>query len=284
MQNGNLVSGPACIDGLYYFCSNTCGFDSIIQILSASAMDNPKYVTFIQTSKDEVLQFVKCFVESGPSAMIYKKRIILLKHLFESNMLVNYDQCRKLTSYTIDLYECLSIIWKKCFNSEPSGWYTYQCPKCDEYTISAIIVEVNHKIILENGFSALQEAFDKHNDWKKKLCINNCSNYCQTKLCTFNTQVFIELDVRPNIESSNGICGKLCDFPIYLDFDNHQYQLAGVIARLPGHYVSYCRRINNRWDLCNDLKSKITYVRPNILVEPHGVPTKVNTFKTYSIL
>lgn len=61
------------------------------------------------------------------------------------------------------------------------------------------------------------------------------------------------------------------DFPSQLNLKGVQYRLAGVVARLPGHYVAYCRRVNNRWELCNDTKSGIIHSGPNTIIEPHGV-------------
>ena len=31
------------------------------------------------------------------------------------------------------------------------------------------------------------------------------------------------------------------------------YNLVGLIAQTPGHYVAYKRRLNNKWDYCNDM-------------------------------
>ena len=33
--------------------------------------------------------------------------------------------------------------------------------------------------------------------------------------------------------------------------------MAGVVVQLTGHYVSYCRRIDNTWELCNDMSTKV---------------------------
>ncbi|XP_044591374.1 uncharacterized protein LOC123269605 [Cotesia glomerata] len=75
-------------------------------------------------------------------------------------------------------------------------------------------------------------------------------------------------DVRADVNSVNSIPGKLSDFPIDINLGSHQYRLSGVIVLEPGHFIPYCRRINNRWDKCNDLNTKVISVRSHTLVLP----------------
>ncbi|XP_053593977.1 uncharacterized protein LOC106694172 isoform X2 [Microplitis demolitor] len=239
LKNGNYVRNPVNIRGSYYFATNTCGFDSIIQILSSSAMDNPQYMAFIDESKNKVLKFVKFFDENELSATTNKNRIVLLEDLFSHKIK------KMLNSNQIDLYDCVSTIYKQCFNDVPSGWLTHTCPNCHIYTSPIIILQVNHYIIRKNGYHVLQEVLN--NEWTQKL------------------------DVRANVEASHSIPGQLVDFPINLNLGDDQYQLSGVIAMLPGHFISYCRRINNRWDKCDGLKQKIECVKSHTSIEPQGV-------------
>ncbi|XP_057323644.1 uncharacterized protein LOC130666547 [Microplitis mediator] len=226
-------------------------------------MDNPQYMAFIDESKNKVLKFVKFFVENELSATTYKNRIVLLEDLFSHKIK------EMIKSNQIDLYDCVSTIYKQCFNDVPSGWLTHTCPNCHIYTSPIIILQVNHDIIRKNGYHALQEGLN--NEWTQKLCIKTCSSYCNTRLNIYNTQIFIELDVRANVEASHSIPGRLVDFPINLNLSDDQYQLSGVIAMLPGHFISYCRRINNRWDKCDGLQQKIECVKSHTSIEPQAV-------------
>jgi hypothetical protein len=110
LQNGNVINTPVRIDGSHYLAYNTCGFDSIVQILSASAMDDPKYMDVIQESTNATLQFVLNFVKNGPRAAVYKDRVVHLKNTFPSNISGNYSQCGKLTSHSINLFDNLNAI------------------------------------------------------------------------------------------------------------------------------------------------------------------------------
>lgn len=216
LSNGNRITNPAIISGLEYFASNTCGFDSIVQILSASALDDPAYMTYIQTSENRVLQFVTFFIVNKASAATYKQRIILLKEVYTDYIVKQ----KNLKSYRIDLFTCLTTIYKIGFDLLPSGSYSHSYPTCGMYTSPVIFLQLtNEKIIVENGFGALEEALKY--EWQETLCIKRCNNYCRRKLNLFFAQVFIELDVRKNLESITAVKGKLSDFPVKLNLGNN---------------------------------------------------------------
>ncbi|KAH0546563.1 hypothetical protein KQX54_011539 [Cotesia glomerata] len=245
----------------HYLC-----FDSIIQILSSSAMDDPKYMNFIQQSTNKVLQFVKDFTQKPLTCSTYQNRINLLKDLLKNKIEKN------LGLNQINLYDSVTCKHSKCFASVPSGYVTYICPNCHVYEKPKIILLSDHEVIGRNGYGALEEAL--HDNWQQKLCYNNsvsCSSYCNAKLNIYNTQIFIDLDVRADVNSVNSIPGKLSDFPIDINLGSHQYRLSGVIVLEPGHFIPYCRRINNRWDKCNDLNTKVISVRSHTLVLPLGI-------------
>lgn len=266
LLNGSSVKITISVKGSQYFAINTCGFDSIIQILSSSAMDDPKYMNFIQQSTNKVLQFVKDFTQKPLTSTTYQNRIILLKDLFKNKIENN------LGLNQINLYDSVTCIYYKCFASVPSGYVTYICPNCRVYEKPKVILLIDHEVIRRNGYGALEEA--SHDDWQQKLCYNNsesCSSYCNAKLNIYNTQIFIDLDVRADVNSANPIPGKLSDFPININLGSNQYRLSGVIASEPGHFIPYCRRINNRWDKCNDLNTKVISVRSHTVVLPLGI-------------
>jgi len=41
----------------------------------------------------------------------------------------------------------------------------------------------------------------------------------------------------------------------------YSYILYGAIAYVPGHYVSYTRRIGGQWEVHNDLQKKVSTCR-----------------------
>lgn len=64
LPNG-LISKPMKFERKTVFVENTCGFDSIIQILHLSALDDPVYCSEVQLSSNETLQLVNAFMKKG---------------------------------------------------------------------------------------------------------------------------------------------------------------------------------------------------------------------------
>ncbi|XP_048514041.1 uncharacterized protein LOC125501690 [Athalia rosae] len=169
-------------------------------------MDNPVSMTWIQKSPNATLQFVWNFVKNGPKASVYKDRIVLLKNHFPSNITPHYDRHSKLTSYSIDLFDNLNMIWERCFNPEPSAFYTCRCSDCNIHTSVIPTLIINHKIIGESGFTGLWEALGFYCKLQTSCNNKNCDQLCQVDI-TYNTQIFIELDVRPDLTFSRGMTG-----------------------------------------------------------------------------
>jgi hypothetical protein len=218
------VHHSAFINGKYYFAYNTCSWDSIVQLLSNSAMDDPQYMRSIETSTNGTLQFVVKFIKTGPSAALYKERIKLLKMLFENKVKANYNENKVLSSYSIDIWDSVAAIWTTCFCSHPSAFDSYECPNCGSSTSHIAALFVNHKIIGKNGFEALQDALELSNHARITQCSNeNCSEM-RTANRSYGSQVFIELDIRPELSATTGMHCKLRDFPKTLDLGGQQYR------------------------------------------------------------
>lgn len=79
------------------------------------------------------------------------------------------------------------------------------------------------------------------------------------------------MDIRESITAVTGMKFALKEFPIKLNLNNDEYRLAGTIAQLPGHYVSYCRRIDNTWELCNNMSTKVVRCNRFDKIEPSAV-------------
>lgn len=124
-----------------------------------------------------------------------------LKQLFNSKIQANFDESQNVSSFSINLWNNPTVIWMNCFQSESSALDTYHCSICGTYTIPISTLCVNHNIIKEDGFNALQKAlfllkvklFQCH----KKNVLGRCS-----RQRTYNNQIFIELDIRENINQT----------------------------------------------------------------------------------
>lgn len=87
LKNGNLC--PAITDkNIKYVIQNTYGFDSIFHILASASIHN-SFCQVIESSSTNVFEFLKLFIKTGSSKLIYKKRAELLreiKHFVSENV------------------------------------------------------------------------------------------------------------------------------------------------------------------------------------------------------
>jgi hypothetical protein len=76
--NGNMKT-PIKINKKRYLVSNTCAFDSVCIILAIAYTDSKHYQEYMKKCSNELLIFYEELVKNGPSSIIYKKRISILK-------------------------------------------------------------------------------------------------------------------------------------------------------------------------------------------------------------
>ncbi|XP_049310745.1 uncharacterized protein LOC109580079 [Bactrocera dorsalis] len=268
LRNGNFVKKPTLINTNHHFAINTCGFDSIIQILSTAAMDDENYNQEMINSENPTLKFVSDFVKNGPSQRIENDRVKLLTELFPSKECIGV--IKALKSYIVDLKDYLSSIVKKCFQSKPSALRHYTCLNCGEYTVPVPLLYINHKNFREpNGFEALKDlqAFNEH---KRYSCINSsCEMQCSVNT-VYSNQVFVELNVRPDLSYKSGKRCRLKEFPTTLELNATIYRLAGVIHYESEHFTAYCFRGMVRWELHDDQQSKIKFCHSTTRVTPEA--------------
>ena len=84
---------------------------------------------------------------------------------------------------------------------------------------------INHNIIKKDGFSALQKAllFSERSTKLLQCHKEKCSGSCSRQRI-YNNQIFIELDIRENINAVTGIKCELKDFPIKLNLNTDEYR------------------------------------------------------------
>jgi len=82
--NGNITT-PLKISKQRYLLYNTCPFDSIVVIITMAYIDNDQYKQFIDTEKNDFLQFCKDLIVHGSSKIMYLKRLHILKNIFDES-------------------------------------------------------------------------------------------------------------------------------------------------------------------------------------------------------
>jgi len=79
LQNGNLCESLK--DGRDGFVvTNTCEFDSIVQLFATACIHTIFNNTFINATSD-IFEFIKNFIDKGPCKLIYRQRATLLRKI-----------------------------------------------------------------------------------------------------------------------------------------------------------------------------------------------------------
>lgn len=71
--------------------SNTCAFDSIVQILAVAYCDSNEYATFVMKKKNEstLWHLIFALLRDGVTLQTYKKRAKILKQLYPGEPMIN---------------------------------------------------------------------------------------------------------------------------------------------------------------------------------------------------
>lgn len=246
------------------FARNTCPFDSVISMLATSAIDNPQYFSIIEENVNnlDIFDFIKSLIISGAGALIERRRVTPLYN-FYNNTLKTKTIGDITLSESINCWDSARNVWVHLFRFQPSAIITMCCNHCKEnkskrYTPKIYeyhTISPNHNIVLSEGFSNIQSAIN----FKKPTITCSCGEMMEPEL-VINDQIYIELDIRRRDISGNmaqrGESCKIRDIPKMLYLENRSYRLASIVAYMPGHFVAYCWRYNNCWELYNDLLKK----------------------------
>ncbi|CAH2100257.1 unnamed protein product [Euphydryas editha] len=259
LKNGN-KRNPLLLDGVYYELKNTCAFDSITQILAASAIDDVSYYNFIRVSSSNVMKFIQTFLTAKRMPLIYKERTKLLISVFESRIEPPVPPKNLLYPHVLDLYSSIADIWIKCFKNNPSGSKTYNCNACGSYSenMNTIIIK-DQAVIYDNGYKFLTNYLKDCQMRCKALC-PRCHEPCVAEK-KYNQHLFVELEIRKAVNSPL-LQSTLEEFESNHEFfiDKISYRLKGVVSYQPKHFIAYCRRANGRWELYNDTNEKVVHV------------------------
>lgn len=92
IQNGNKSRFKSILlDDGNYVLSNTCAFDSVIQILAVAYCDSDKYETFVNEKKNKntLWHLVFALLRDGLTVQTYRKRAKILKQYYPGEPMVN---------------------------------------------------------------------------------------------------------------------------------------------------------------------------------------------------
>ncbi|XP_044585591.1 uncharacterized protein LOC123265770 isoform X3 [Cotesia glomerata] len=253
---------PFAVNGISILLSNTCAFDSITQILATAGKDDPKFLLYMDTNANPTMKFISQFCNIGATDVIYQKKTTLLATLFKERI-EDKSNISPLYVRQLNMWSSVNEIWQKCFPS--SACISCTCKLCEVYRIPIPMVQVNYKMIWENGFGQLQQSI---HSFDSKIRCTKCKLNMIDRSLLFNKCICIELDIR--MYQKNPLKCKLITFPSVIQLNNKNYMLRGIIEIVNGHFVAYCRRYNDNWRLHDDTASNIQPVQPGKEIVPNA--------------
>lgn len=236
IKNG-CVCPPVNVSGKNIVLTNTCGFDSVIYLLSVGYSENEHFRNIVNANScdDLILEYIKGFSDANYKlidmytmrARIISQTCKQVKHIGENKEIYN-DECNVDGIYTDRLinYFYSAIYTKLCSNTS-----------CQSGNIKKryAFLSLNVDIIKVFGISALEEAIMIREE--KKICL-----LCDEQVTyEYNISSFISFDLNNTNEQL------ISDIPQTLKVKDKYYRLIGAIEFVPGskpdglgHYKCHC--------------------------------------------
>lgn len=265
LRNGNTDLKPILWNGVNVILTNTCAYDSIIQIFSSAFSDSKNYENYVYSlCTDTVFQIIKDVALSSITSRTYYLRILLLRTFCESFLLPNQmlqikSECTAKTAAK-NLFSKFPSFKRnvKCTNSECNFQHTENISVITVMLSTSTIHNLKEQILM-----FLNSSQTKCTNVKNGLMCNGV-NLINFEVCgqhiiveLINTETNTESDVVQDITIS------LNEIPKQLIIRENLFYLRGIISFCGGkkvneigHYVAICKRLNEHWEIYNDLEKK----------------------------
>lgn len=210
LVNGNMLT-PLKISKQKYLLKNTCPFDSIAAIITMAYIDNIKYKNFIDSKKNDLLQFCKDLAINGCSKTMYLKRIHILKNIFNESHGITHVKI-------IDARCNITHIILKLLNDVPSAIEEKRCSNemCDNSNKSLS----SPTIILRfrEGFKNMNAELNRYIHPVTYCCTEEKCNGILTSTRFVQDHLFIETEAYANSRQFS-----LNEFPDELCVNDNRY-------------------------------------------------------------
>lgn len=229
LPNGNLRKS-VMIKPHTFIVKNTCGFDSVCQIVAMVVCNNPTYRESV-VGQTGIYTCIDILIKKGLVAKVFTERANLLR------------TCPKLRQEVygnaITVYGDSSItqMIEQLFANVPSRTIRRTCPTCKIETVDRrVFLDVNYNPLTSVGIKALDQAvaFGRYDP-------PQCCGLLGVQGIEYGPHLFVDVD------TGRGTNAALCDVPRNLTVNATQYKLAGVIEYQGpnlvdslGHYIAYC--------------------------------------------
>lgn len=237
-----------------YNLSNTCGFDSIMQLIAVAFCDS-------STLREQVLQFdnipeIELAIDLSKTNTINKnilsKRFNILKNIFDTTRMPNNMIRINCDCNVVEILKDLNFFSlseiKKCSNAE--------CKQQLKMTKFSSLL-FNFKNQNMNELQTLMDTYDKFEPKEKSCTVDNCNGIIKSEKI-YNNMVFISISSQDQSEIPNEIKNcQLGDIPNFIRIGEKSFHLRGTIGYYPplsntraiGHYVCFAKRSNIFWEV-----------------------------------
>lgn len=259
LRNGHLVDlKPIKINSTSSLTlSNTCAFDSLVQIMATTFCDSSSFKELILITKEssKMAQLVYDIVKTNVNKGIYRQRAIILNDIF------NHNESRCGIVHLNVETEIGNLLPKLDIN--PCLAEETRCENC------SFCRGISFKFSLEIEMATSSELQSKIS---QKMEQTSCSSlcYCGGIIKIYSTlsptHFFIEpLDVTNKMFQLKSTLDSL---PKVINISGTQYKLRGTIGYIgptigTGHFIAYAHRQNFSWEEYDDRGTKSKLCSPN---------------------
>lgn len=252
LRNGHLVDlMPIRISkALSVTLSNTCGFDSIVQLMASGVCDSEtfKQLVLSNTERIKIAEIVHDLAKHGVTKKTYRLRAEILTAIFDTHV----NPCG-IISLSVET-EVGNLLPRLDFHY--CAMKRIECTECS-YQKVQFLYSVEICVDGDFNLSELQDAtkFTPFRDCSQ----NNCNGKLQKKTDFSLTHMFIE---PLNMEAKTfELYSSLDRIPKSINIDGNTYILRGVIGYVgpntgTGHFICYCFRHNNKWEEFDDRNTR----------------------------
>lgn len=172
----------------YFYFTNTCPFDSILEILVAGYLSSKPFQIFIDSEEKQsncIFRLLKMYVKEGPKKKVYDERAYMFHAMYSSK------------NNRIDCEDNASRLFQRLMEK-------YTAPmentKCQRAACSAVkikkkpILDINLKPIWQRGFRVLQEIVEKSIQESSNFHCEICRESIVLKTIDFGVYICIDTE------------------------------------------------------------------------------------------
>lgn len=270
LRNGSITGFPLITEKTKVQIRNTCSFDSVIQLLAVLAIENEKFRVWLESAKDKskALDVAWKLAHQGATVDTYSTRVeALVNHANltkASEQSSDREKKKKASSIKqvlqYDIWGNCIILFEKLDMKIFSLQRTWTCKKRHATKENCTFVSVLEDVLLSQGFGELEASVNIHKALEKKGCSKKgCKHAMTVKSVNLNDVIIIDVSVSEQMKN---------EIPESLHLESQDFNLFGVVAYQPGHYVSYAKRIGGYWEYFNDVHKRHSRVKDNLKLVP----------------